>query len=273
MDTINHSFGVLNSPYDVRDYKFVPTGSCELPEVFELPLVTVRNQGSVGSCVAHALSSIGEYHHMRQHDEQKLFSTEFIYGCRENTYIGEGMMPRGALNTLRKYGNVFYEDLPGNNTCDIAMQNVQAQFEQLKEKAYPNRISTYYRLYGNNAIKEALMTHGYVFVSMHWHTDAKLVDGVYTYTDKKISGAHAVAIYGWNEKGWLAHNSWGTGFGNEGRFIIPFDFKFIEVWGVTDKIVGDEPTIVTPKTGNIREFFYKIYNAIVNFFKKITKRG
>lgn len=263
------NFGALKSPFDARDYKLVASVTEEFPETFELPKVTVKNQKDVASCVAHAASSIVEYHHKRQHGEKKVFSTEFIYGFRGiGYYVGEGMYPRNALNTLRKYGDVPAADLKGNNACPKAMENVNARLEELKDKAYPHRISSYFRIYDANSLKKALMNHGYVLVSMHWHDGAKLVDGVYTPTDK-TSGAHAVVIYGWNEKGWLVHNSWGTEFGDKGRFIIPFDFKFIEMWGVTDEITDD---IIRPKVTDLREVFYKIYNAIVNFFQRMRKQ-
>lgn len=264
MKEIIETFGALKSPFDARDYKLVASAET-FPDTFELPKVTVKNQGSVSSCVAHATSSVVEYHHKRQHNEKKSFSTEFIYGLRDvGYYVGEGMYIRNALNTLRKYGDVPTTDLKGNNEYQKAMKIVNAKLDELKDKAYPHRVSSYFRVYDENAIKEALMKHGYVVVSMNWHQGATLVDNVYTPTDK-VSGRHAVIIYGWNEKGWLVQNSWGTYWGNKGRFIIPFDFKFNEMWGITDNITED---IVRPKTGKIWDILYKIWNAIVNFFIK-----
>lgn len=265
MKEIIEVFGALKSPFDARDYKLVASATETYPDTFELPKVTIKNQGMTSSCVAHAASSIVEYHHERQHNEKKSFSTEFIYGLRDpGYYIGKGMYLRNALNTLRKYGDVPTTDLRGNNEYQKAMENVSVKIEELKDKAYPHRISSYFRLYDENSIKNALMNHGYVLVSMNWHTGAKLINGVYTDTDK-ISGRHAVVLYGWNEKGWLAANSWGTIWGDKGRFIIPFDFKFNEMWGITDDITDD---IIRPKRGKIWDILYKIYNAVVNFFTK-----
>jgi C1A family cysteine protease len=99
---------------------------------------------------------------------------------------------------------------------------------------------------------------------MDWYKGAELIDGVYTITDE-VRGRHAVVIYGWNEKGWLAQNSWGGNWGNKGRFIIPFEFNFNEMWGITDNITED---IVRPKTGKFWDTLYKLWNAVVNFFVK-----
>lgn len=265
MKEIIEAFGALKSPYDARDYKLVASGAEEFPDAFKLPTVTVKNQGSNGSCVAHATSSIVEYHHKRQHNEKVVFSTEFIYGLRDfGYYVGEGMYIRNALNTLRKYGDVPLADLKGNNEYLIAMENVYDNFDELKDKAYPHRVSSYFRVYTEDAIKSALMNHGYVLASMNWHKGAKLTDGVYTPTDE-VRGRHAIVIYGWSKKGWLAQNSWGGNWGNKGRFIIPFDFKFNETWGITDNITDD---IIKPKSGKIWDALYRIYNAIVNLFTK-----
>ena len=265
MKEIIEAFGALISPFDARDYKLVASATEELPDTFKLPIVTVKNQSNTPSCVAHAASSIVEYHHKRQQNEKMVFSTEFIYGLRDiGYYVGDGMYIRDALKTLKKYGDVPLADLKGNNNYNIAMESVKSKRDELEEKAYPHRISSYFRVKTEDEIKTALMKHGYVMASINWYKGSTLVDDVYTPTDE-YNGRHAIVLYGWNEKGWLAHNSWGTNWGNKGRFIIPFGFKFNEAWGITDDISGD---IVMPKRGKIRDFFYKIYNAIVNLFRK-----
>ena len=265
MKEIIESFGALKSPFDARDYKLVASASETFPNTFELPKVTVKNQGCIPSCVAHAASSVVEYHHKRQHNEKKSFSTEFIYGTRDvGYYVGDGMFTRNALNTLRKYGDVPTTDLKGNHDYREAIENVNKNLDDLRNKAYPHRISSYFRIYTENAAKKALMQHGYILAAMTWHKGATLKDGVYTPTDK-ISGGHAIVIYGWNEKGWLAQNSWGSNWGNKGRFIIPFDFNLKEMWGITDEITED---IVKPKQGKLWDVIYKLWNTIVNLFSK-----
>lgn len=261
-------FSCLTSPYDVRDYKIAHVSTQEFPEEFVLDSVTVKNQGSVGSCVAHACSSIVEYHNQKQQNDKTVFSTEFIYGYRPlGYYVGEGMYIRQALKTLQKCGDVPLEDLKGNNECDVAMKNVNDNIAELKQKAYPHRVSSYIRLDSIDDVKSALMKYGYVVVSMPWHADYKLKNGVYTYTDDTILGHHAVVIYGWNKDGWLVHNSWSEKWGRNGKFIIPFDFSFNEMWGVTDNIVDGD--IVKPVDNNVFvRLFYKIINFFNNLFKK-----
>jgi C1A family cysteine protease len=270
MKVEERKFSCLTSPYDVRDYKIAGASTEEFPEEFSLDGVTVKDQGSVGSCVAHACSSVVEYHNKKQQSNQTVFSTEFIYGYRPfGYYVGEGMYLRQALKTLQKCGDVPLEDLKGNNECDVAMQNVENNIDTLKEKAYPHRISSYVRLNTNDDIKSALMKYGYVVVSMTWHTNYRLKNGIYTYTDDETRGGHAVVIYGWNKDGWLVHNSWGKRWGRDGKFIIPFDFSFNEMWAVVDNIV-DDGSIVKPTEKNV---FIRIFSKVINFIVNLFKNG
>ncbi len=264
-------FSNLVSPYDARDYRIAVTTK-EFPKTFVLPEVSVKNQGSTGSCVAHACSSVVEYHNKRQEGTDTIFSTEFIYGYRPaGYYVGEGMFIRNALKTLRDVGDCPLDVLKGNNKCPKAMEKVEANLEEFKSAAYPHRISTYAKVSSVDEIKQALMDFGYVVVSMPWHEDYKLVDGVYTFTSNKNRGLHCVVIYGWDERGWLVHNSWGKSWGKKGKFVVPFDFKWREAWAVTDKIVG-EGDVVRPADNWFIKTFAPIVNKLVNLFWKMLGR-
>lgn len=257
---------VVKSPYDARDYKIKP--EVEFPSSFSLTTVSVKNQGTKPTCTAHALASVVEYHYQKQHNDHKEFSTEFIYGIREKGYyIGDGMVIRDGLKTLSKYGDVLREDCWGNHNYKDAMERVQANFEELQELAFPHRISAYFRINSTEELKTALMKYGVVVVSMDMYKGETLKNDVYTYPTKaKKRGAHCVFIYGWDERGWLVQNSWGKLYGWDGRFVIPFDFKFIEMWGIADDIVEGE--IVKPKRNKWFDAIYEIVNKIVNLFSK-----
>ncbi len=271
MKVTDRVFSNLISPFDIRDYKIATTIQ-EFPETFVLPEVTVKNQGGTGSCVAHACSSVVEFHNKRQENTDVVFSTEFIYGYRPaGYYVGEGMYIRNALETLRKVGDCPLDDLKGNHKCPEAMEIVEAKLDELKDKAYPHRISTYAKVNTETEIKQALMDFGYVVVSMPWYKNYKLKNGVYTYTSEDRSGLHCVIIYGWDERGWLVQNSWGALWGQKGKFVVPFDFKWTEAWAVTDKIVG-EGDLVRPADNWFVKTFSKAINSVVNLFWKLIKK-
>lgn len=255
---------VITSPIDIRDYKI--NASTNFPLNFELDnLPKVKNQGSKPTCVAHAASSVVEYHYQREHETRRVFSTEFIYGFRGALYyVGDGMRIRDALNTLKDYGDPFNTTCPGNNDYIEAMKHVEENLMDYVLNAQPYMIASYYRCNNEDEVKTALMNHGPVLVSMNTYKNAKIVDDVYTYDTNNDSGRHCVMIYGWNEKGWLIQNSWGNTWAGDGRFILPFDYKFNEMWGITDK----ENDNLVKKPSKFKIWIHKLYNYIANLFRK-----
>lgn len=266
---MTHKLMSVFSPYDVRDYAISKTiDASKLPEHFELPMPAVKNQRTTNSCVAHACALLVEYHNGRQQDNKDEFSTQFIYGYRPNGYyVGEGMYIRDALNTIRKQGDCKREIMPGNAEYKEAMVSVEKKLDAALDYAYPNRVSTYIKLSTNNDIKTALMDFGPVVVSMPWGSAMTLdSDHVIHNTLNDVDGYHCVIIYGWNEKGWLMQNSWGTTWGDKGRCIVPFDFTFKEAWGVSDEIINDN--VKRPITNFFIKLFYKLINAIRRWKEK-----
>lgn len=254
----------VKSTYDIRDYTITP--DADPPLTFCLETVPVKNQGSKPTCTAHALSAVVECHHKRQHGWYERFSTEFLHGLRENGYyIGQGMRIRDGLHTLLKYGNVYESDCEGNNDYVDAMNHVSKDVDRLKELAYPHKISAYFKISTADELKTALMKYGPVVVSMNTYKGSKLVKDVYTCDISKDHGVHCVYIYGWDEHGWLVQNSWGWLYGWDGRFVIPFDFKFNEMWGIADEITEG---VVKPKRNRWLDVIYKIINKIVNLLHK-----
>jgi C1A family cysteine protease len=91
---------------------------------------------------------------------------------------------------------------------------------------------------------------------------------VYTYPEKpEKNGYHCVIIYGWDERGWLVQNSWGKSWGQGGRFVVPFDFKWAEAWAVTDNVVNGE-SLIKPQDNWFIWAFSKFINWLLNLFHK-----
>ena len=264
--------GVVESSYDARDYKI--KADSEFPETFELPYkVSVKNQGSKPTCVAHALSSLVEYHNLIETGKYRKFSTEFIYGTRNiGYYIGDGMVIRDALKTIQKYGDCYYADCPGNHDTADAMKNINEKVEEYRDLAYPHRIGSYYRVRTQEEIKTALMNHGPVVISMTCKDNAYIADDTYCYPqDAENSGRHCVLVVGWNENGWIIQNSWGALYAGDGYFTLPFDFKINEAWGTTDQ--KDDYCLLKRKARNkFMNKVYEIINRIVNWFYNRKKQ-
>ena len=77
---MKHLLGALNPKIDLRDYKIAAVAS-EFPDSYSCAnLPPIKNQGSVGSCVAHATSSILETLNKTETGTFVPLSTDFIYG-------------------------------------------------------------------------------------------------------------------------------------------------------------------------------------------------
>ena len=134
---LKYSHGAIPSPKDDRDYQFTDliAGArlSELPSEYINPLVSdiqVVDQGASETCVACSLSYLRWLNERMQSNNTKQFSPTYIYGNRDSFgYMGEGMIVREALQTLRKQGVCYYEDLPG-------FYDVQTSIKQYRQNKY-----------------------------------------------------------------------------------------------------------------------------------------
>jgi C1A family cysteine protease len=260
--------GCLKSPIDVRDYKIASSGKEDLPEKYEVSILPrVKNQKSVNSCVAHSTSSILEYYEKIVGRDQKL-STNFIYGIQkaECGHEGQGMYLRDACKIVSKYGDMLEDDCPGNNEvpkcwdiAEIALNN-----EAYKLNASAFKIKSYFSCTSINAIKKAMMNYGPVLASINWYDSYKPdKNGILSTVKSGDSGYHAIMIYGWDKTGFKCQNSWGSSWGNKGRFTAPYEIKIEEARCFVDEI---DTNVIIPKRNTLLDFFYSIVNFILNLF-------
>lgn len=272
----NYSLGALNEKIDLRDYIAAFIATSELPDEFSLNnLPKIKNQGSVGSCVAHALASIIEWHNKQEYDKDIKMSTGFIYGNRRTSlHKGSGMYIRDALKAVQKFGDAQNSAFNVNIEVPEAIAKFEENFNILKDDAYHFRIAYYARLLDADNIKRALLTNGPVVFSINTYNDLHVKDGVLLSNrkSKEKRGGHCMFIYGWNEQGWLIQNSWGGIWGNKGRCILPYDYPLKEAWTISD-VRSDNVKIKSPFRSKVGSYFAQILNLIINFLKKNYKIG
>lgn len=267
-------YGCLPPTTDVRDYKIVPASSASpLPEIYKCQhLPRVKNQGSVSSCVAHVSSSILEYHAEREGNPAKL-STAFIYGIQKKHCGHErgGMYLRDACKIVKDFGDMYEEDCAGNVEVPAAHSIAETAIEDVAklERAKQFKINSYVKLTKVNDIKRAIMNYGPVLASVRWYDTFKCnKDDVLCGEQSGDYGYHAIMLCGWCDEGFIAQNSWGKGFGNGGRFILPYSIPVREAWQWIDE---ESAEIVKPVRGAFVDIVYKVVNFILNLFNLIKK--
>ena len=265
-EVLFESKGALPPQTDLRDYT-IAAMTTTYPNTFALsPLPAVKNQGAVGSCVAHTASEILEYFNQLETGKYTRLSTDFIYGMQgiEFNRLESGMYLRDACKIVNKYGDCKYSTINTNTEqpkCTRALAEVLS--DEIYDEAENQRVLSYARCNTDDAIKHALMNYGPVLGSTKWH-DKNHFEGKIVRFDKSSEGGyHAIMIYGWNKDGWLCQNSWGKNWQGDGRFVLPFgDVR--EAWSFVD---AENDDVNKPKQNFIFDIFYKLINAIINYLK------
>lgn len=266
------SFGCRPSKKDLRDYKIKASAeqAGNLPDTFALPKLTeIKDQDIVNSCVAHGMASILEYH-----GQGKLkLSTNFIYGIKNQLFNdrSQGMFLKDACAIATKYGDMLYEDCPGNDEVPYCYNKAESAFydEEKLKTAYTFRLNSYYTCESDDDIKLAIVKYGPVLGCVKWYNGSKTYeDGTLKYDTNKKSSYHCIVIYGWDEKGWLCQNSWGADWGDNGYFILPYEYGIHEARAIVDEYNPDEVELIIPKTNKFLDFIYKILNFFVNLLKR-----
>ena len=182
------------SPIDDRDYVANDiVEAINLPTSYEAQPTKILNQGSVGSCVAHAISSAMMSQEKNTIGNNNYYSVGFIYANRaEDDYQGKGIILREALKQLHKCGDVLHEDFPYN----IEYPKIKSKLtDDLYDKALPYKIQNYFRCNTIDEIKRTIMTRGGVIVLSPVYGDLKKYTDAPKENDKKI-GSHVMLIVG-----------------------------------------------------------------------------
>lgn len=256
--------GLILSDKDIRDYRLAKNIIFDLPTEFKLEKIPIKNQKNIPTCTAHSLASLVEYHTKKENGKYFKYSTDFIYGNRnEKLYIDEGMSLRDGLNVLYNYGDVLYKDCPGNSFYIKAKEKVK---NLSNIETNNSNISAYYKINSLDELKYSLFNDGPVVASMKIFNNFALVDGIYAYDDKNDYSYHAVLIVGYDKDKLIIQNSWGSTWGKKGYFYIDIedaDSIICEMYGITDNI----ETIIKPF--NNTEYIPKVINFLIFFIEKL----
>lgn len=190
----------------------------------------VKNQGRCGSCVAFAAASTFETQ-LNILSRSKLhawsFSPQHLFSCGGGS-CASGWFPGSALDHMVRDGipeeacfpytsGALGKDQPCKLTCsDAKLRSVKA-IQRARNKRF--------KAASVDEVKQALLG-GPLMTTMRVYDDFYLYTrGVYRYSTGALLGGHAVMILGWSnaDQAWIARNSWGTDWGEEGDFRIAWD--------------------------------------------------
>jgi C1A family cysteine protease len=223
---------VLPSPQDDRDYRYSQK-KIELPEYLDLREndSTIENQGSIGSCVANAIATAYELMVRKLYpDKFAELSRLFIYYNSRlfNNSIKEdsGTYIRDGLKSASRYG------ICSENLWPYIVDNFD---KQPSPKCYVDAsqrlITRYEVLYTLRDMLEIINDQRPIIVSMYIYRGFMNMDVMKSVVrmpndSEQNIGSHAVVLVGYDLKRqlFLAQNSFGTSWGDNGYFWIPFEY-------------------------------------------------
>ncbi len=227
------NFNIKPSLPDIRDYIYKNDSTEVLRESVDLREwdTIVESQDSLGSCAANAITNAYELCVNRLYPEyfthlSRLFvyyNTRVEHGIVEED---EGMFLRDGMKSLAKFG-VCAESLWPYDITKFTEQPTEECYKDAEKRKilkYQKLISTYY-------ITQVLNNNKPVVFGMEiYESFMNLNDRISTVSfpsrKEKSLGGHGMCMVGYNlkERLFLAKNSFGASWGDNGYCWIPFDY-------------------------------------------------
>lgn len=211
----------------IRNYDYemvcgaVEKEASNFPLKYEIPKEntgTLKDQGSVGACVAEVICQIAQELWKRELGEDEEFSEGYAYGTlRQPNATHYGLFCNQAMQKWMEIGTApkKYFDMLVEMP---ELKKMIEKFPNLAEVAAKYKISGYvsfkYAYNGkeqrDKAIKDALMKYNYGLVGI---------------SNKYFRESHCIQIVGWDDEKntYRFKNSWGEEYGEEGYGDLPKD--------------------------------------------------
>lgn len=214
---------------DQRDQVFSTPLNVTLPKYVDISAKSgvIEDQGSIGSCTAHALGTCLEYVTTKNRDLSRLFIYWMERYLEGDVNEDSGAMIRTGAKVCFKYGAPLEPIWPYRVQVFKQQPNAQAYKEATLHKA-----KSYTYINGLIGMKVCL-AQGFPFaigftVYESFESDEVAHTGIVPLPEggEAMLGGHAVAVVGYDDlkKAFLVRNSWGKGWGLSGFFWAPYSY-------------------------------------------------
>ncbi len=228
-------YGWLPDLPDHRDllYEQIRPVLAALPPSVDLRTICspVENQGQLGSCTANALVGALEFLERKDHVTFVNLSRLFVYYDErviEHTVSSDsGAQIRDGIKTLTKQGVCSEKKWP-YFISKFAVKPIATCYKE----ALQHQITSYHRIVTLDDMRTCL-ADGFPFVfgfTVYESFESPEVarTGILNMPQpgERVLGGHAVLAVGYNDANnrFLVRNSWGTAWGQNGYFTMPYEY-------------------------------------------------
>lgn len=277
---MNFKLNFRPSPHDNRDYKIGEINTSTLNSLVDLSskCTSIKNQGSIGSCTAHACVALLEYNRRRDLNDSMddVYSERFTYYTTRVDIAGwpsnedSGAFLRDTLKSLVKYGCCLEKNCEylTNGTCNY----IQKPTDNAYQEALDYQALTYLNIQtGKSDTLEKLkqlLSNGYPFVGgfICYSNMNESKNGYIPLPKGDPIGGHAVCFVGYDDKNQVFKfkNSWGANWGDKGYGYLPYKY-------LSDGLLDDLWTIYTQENGVIKKSSNILEDAIKNGLVAISE--
>lgn len=230
--TRRRKLNVRPDTLDFRDRMFEatlvevpPTRPLEQYLKYEVPIL---DQGSEGACTGFALATVANYllRSRRMRPDRHCVSPRMFYEMarRYDEWPGEdyeGSSARGAMKGWHKHGVCSEGHWPNEPS-----QRKPELWEVRWADGQHRPLGSYYRVNHRDlvAMHSAIAEVGVLYATMSVHAGWDDVDASGVIEQRAdLLGGHAVALVGYDERGFWFQNSWGEEWGHKGFGLITYD--------------------------------------------------
>lgn len=226
----DYKLNVVKDRIDTRDYIYrAPTSGIKASVDLRSLCTPVEDQGPLGSCTGHAVSSAMEILLKRQRREMELSRLFIYYHARlliNTVNWDSGAYLRDAVKSVNKWG-ASNEKLWQYNIREYKTRPSTIAYEDARSR----RATEYRRCAGAGDIRAALSEGHPVVIGFLVYSSFMSADtvrrGTMIYPNVRretMLGGHAVCLVGYDNgrQTFIAKNSWGSNWGDRGYFYMPY---------------------------------------------------